>query len=356
MMRWAVIKREMMEEIGLIGGLIGMQVMFAGNSVLMSYFMKLGIEPLAVVSCTALFTFLLLMPLSIILERRKWPDRLSLKLSIQFLMISFTGVTLFQTLFLKGVERTSPAIATAMPNLAPGFIFIIAWILGLEKVKLSCTYSRVKLLGTFLCVLGALLMSIMHSTKQKHAHQSSSESAPQPQPDSIFDMDQIIGCLYLLAAVVTLSSNIVLQATTLSEFPAPISLVAIISFIGVFLTLIVQLIQDHKFQIGRPDVSIRDLLTFSLLGGIVSGSCTSFNGWAMSRKGPVFVSMFSPISTVLSVAISIVSLGDTISFGSLAGMSLMFSGLYFVLWAKGKEGPAVDAELLHDDPEKPLLS
>lgn len=154
-------------------------------------------------------------------------------------------VTLFQTLFLKGVERTSPAIATAMPNLAPGIIFIIAWILGqvicvnlspsqslflnelsdfnltifgsLEKVKLSCTYSRVKLLGTLLCVVGALLMSIMHSTKQKHAYQSPSESAPETQPDSIFDMDQIIGCLYLLAAVITLSSNIVLQVTLFNQ-------------------------------------------------------------------------------------------------------------------------------------------
>lgn len=150
-------------------------------------------------------------------------------------------VTLFQTLFLKGVERTSPAIATAMPNLAPGIIFVIAWILGqvicvnlsssqsyltdfnltffgsLEKVKLSCTYSRVKLLGTLICVVGALLMSIMHSTKQKHAYQSPSESAPETQSDSIFDMDQIIGCLYLLAAVITLSSNIVLQVTLFNQ-------------------------------------------------------------------------------------------------------------------------------------------
>lgn len=60
------------------------------------------------------------------------------------------------------------------------------------------------------------------------------------------------------------------QATTLSEFPAPISLVAITSLTGVFLTMIVQLIQDHKFQIGLPGINIRDLLTFSLLVSICS--------------------------------------------------------------------------------------
>lgn len=36
-------------------------------------------------------------------------------------------VTLFQSLLLEGIKLTSPAMATAMPNLAPGLIFIIAW-------------------------------------------------------------------------------------------------------------------------------------------------------------------------------------------------------------------------------------
>ena len=41
---------------------------------------------------------------------------------------------------------------------------------------------------------------------------------------------------------------------------------------------------------------------------------------------------------------------------SLCGMCLMFTGLYFVLWAKGKEGFAV-AEILEpeNDVDKPLL-
>lgn len=43
---------------------------------------------------------------------------------------------------------------------------------------------------------------------------------------------------------------------------------------------------------------------------------------------------------------------------SLAGMFLMFTGLYFVLWAKGKEGlPESDDRLESEfDAEKPLLS
>jgi hypothetical protein len=46
-----------------------------------------------------------------------------------FLSYFIFRVTLFQSLFLKGIKLTSPAMATAMPNLAPGLIFIIAWTL-----------------------------------------------------------------------------------------------------------------------------------------------------------------------------------------------------------------------------------
>ena len=35
-------------------------------------------------------------------------------------------VTLFQALMLHGMKKTTPAIASAMPNLAPGFIFVVA--------------------------------------------------------------------------------------------------------------------------------------------------------------------------------------------------------------------------------------
>lgn len=48
-------------------------------------------------------------------------------------------------------------------------------------------------------------MSLMHSAGKKEDELTSVSS------DVVFDKEKIIGCLYLLAAVFTLSSNIVLQ-------------------------------------------------------------------------------------------------------------------------------------------------
>ncbi|XP_057976886.1 WAT1-related protein At5g47470 isoform X2 [Malania oleifera] len=334
--------REAMEEMGIIGGLIGVQFVYAGNSVLLSYLMTLGLNPLSLIIYTAFSTFLVLSPLSLYFERSKWPKKFSIKLMIQLFLIALGGVTLFQTLFLKGIKLTSPAMATAMPNLAPGLIFIIAWTFRLERVKLSCVYSKVKIVGTLLCVVGAIAMSLLQSTTTA----KQAEQFPTVSETNLFDRGKIIGSMYLMAAVLVLSSNIVLQAATLRAFPAPMSLCAITSLIGVFTTALVQLIQEHKLDCGWPLISIQDLVGISLLGGAVGGVCVSFNGWAMKKRGPVLVSMFNPIATVCSAILSFITLGESINLGSLAGMVIMFTGLYLVLWAKGKEGYSSNEEAL----------
>ena len=49
--------------------------------------------------------------------------------------------------------------------------------------------------------------------------------------------------------------------------------------------------------------------------GAVNGICLSFNGWALEKRGPVLVSMFSPICTVCSVIFSVFTLGENINIG-----------------------------------------
>ncbi|KAJ6932932.1 hypothetical protein NC651_008376 [Populus alba x Populus x berolinensis] len=279
-------------------------------------------------------------------------------LAVQFPSKEYTStqnrVTLFQSLFLKGIKLTSPAMATAMPNLAPGLIFIIAWTLRLEKVKLCCVYSKVKIVGTILCVVGALMMSLMSSTESARGSKSSESTPPG---DMSFDKQKINGCLYLIAAVFVLSSNVVLQATTLGDFPAPISLCAITSLIGVIITAIVELVLNHRVDVGWPLMRLGTLICYSIVGGAVGGACVSFNGWAMKKRGPVHVAVFNPIGTVISVVFSVITLGDRFNLASLAGMFLMFIGLYLVLWAKGKEGFRDGDHLESEfDPQKRLLA
>lgn len=371
MIIWNYNKKEVIEEIVVIMGLVSVQFLYAGNAILLSIILKTGIQPSSLIICSTLATFLVLSPLAILFERDQWPSKITYKLIIQLLLLSFGGVTVFQSLFMKGVHLTTPAMATAMPNLAPGLIFFIACAFRLERMDISCKYSRAKIAGTLLCVLGAVVMSLMQSAPKEEQHMSKAAgvSTLLHASASEFDTQTILGCTYLIAAVFVLSSQVVLQAITLRDFTASISLCAITSLLGSMITSIVEVVQDQEYwDYPRwPASTIQDLVAYSIVAGGISGVCVSFNAWAMKKRGPVMVSIFNPLGTVISAAIS-VSLGESIAAGSLAGMSVMFTGLYLVLWAKRNEGIVDISDVVggvddDDDPlntafdvEKPLLS
>ncbi|XP_042504083.1 WAT1-related protein At5g47470-like [Macadamia integrifolia] len=340
---------EFLKEFAVIGGLISVQAIYGFCAVFTSHLLSIGVGPLFLIIYGSFTTSIILLPFSISFERKSWPNKITLKLILKLLLISFGGVV-FQALMLMGVKKTSPAVASAMPNLAPGFIFLIAWSLGLEKVKPQCIYSKAKIVGTLGCIIGAIAISFFHAPRTTEA----------PVILATIDTIKIIGSLYLIGGVFVLSCTIVLQAHVMIDFPAPMSLCAVTALTGAIISGILQLIQEHKLDFSWPLVDTRVLIGAALLGGIVGGASTSFSTWVMKKRGPVFVSMFSPIGTVFSVIISCLTIGDSITIGSLLGMLLMFTGLYLCLWAKKNEGQVymdTDTETTKSyDPEQPLLS
>ncbi|ERN00740.1 hypothetical protein AMTRI_Chr13g83660 [Amborella trichopoda] len=341
-------------------GLVTVQAIYAGYGVFIAHFLAQGLDPLFFVIYGSLVTGMLLTPFALYLERNQRPAKFDPALFIQFLLISLGGVTVFQTLLLMGIKKTSPAYASAMPNLAPTFIFVIAWCLKLEKVDLKCMYTRVKILGALVCVSGALAMSFFQGTPVSYrlSGPSTIMHVSLVAREKV-DHGRLIGCMYLLTAVFVVSCTMILQAATLAEYPAPLSLCAITSLIGAFITTIVKLLQDRNLDTGLPSMGYGYLISIALMGGFVNGLCTTFHAWSVKKRGPVLVSVFSPVGTVCSAILSMLLLGEALHIGSLGGMFLIFSGLYFVLWAKKKEGYAFDEtsfKMENDDITKPLLS
>ncbi|KAK9146424.1 hypothetical protein Sjap_006327 [Stephania japonica] len=54
------------------------------------------------------------------------------------------------------------------------------------------------------------------------------------------------------------------------------------------------------------------------------------------QKGPVFVTMFNPLGTVLVAILAYFVLGEKLYTGSIVGGAIVITGMYLVLW--GKEG------------------
>ncbi|KAL0324482.1 UNVERIFIED_CONTAM: WAT1-related protein [Sesamum calycinum] len=193
-------------------------------------------------------------------------------------------VTLFQSLVMKGVSLTSPAMATAMPNLAPGLIFCMSWAFRLEKIELACRYSRAKIVGTLLCVFGAVVLSLMQSTVRDNEFDAEFPSTLPPHV--FFDKQTMLGCVYLIASVVVFSSQVVLQAITLRDFPAPMSLCALTSVIGVLITVVVQMVEDEGWDPGS--LTIQEMIAYSTLVMFPSGKNNAglyFVLWAKREEG-----------------------------------------------------------------------
>ena len=66
-----------------------------------------------------------------------------------------------QNLYYLGMKYTTATFATAMYNVLPAITFILAYIFGLERVKLRCIRSAGKVIGTLATVGGAMIMTLV---------------------------------------------------------------------------------------------------------------------------------------------------------------------------------------------------
>ncbi|GJN39630.1 hypothetical protein PR202_gb28761 [Eleusine coracana subsp. coracana] len=272
--------------------------------------------------------------------------------------VAIERVPIYQVIMMLGVERTSPAIASAMPNLGPGFIFVIAACVRFERFEWKCKYTRAKIIGTLVCLSGAMCVSFLKNDATPSVSPKSVPSNEQLSQQGNGKEEWILGCFYLLTGVMILACNTVMQAAALKRFPAPLSVCSITGMMGSIFSAIIQVLMEGKLSAGTSNDIARIIAEIVLVGGVVIGLCTTFQVSSIGRKGPVFVSMFSPFQTVFSAFISFIFFGQWIGLGCLVGIVLMFVGLYVVLWAKNREDKmfaeltAAEAEC---DVERPLL-
>ncbi|KAK4425065.1 WAT1-related protein [Sesamum alatum] len=87
---------------------------------------------------------------------------------VAFLLLApfvFTSVTLFQNLYFEGLNLASSSAASAMNNLVPSITLITAYTIGLEKLNLPSVRSVAKIIGTVLCVSGAVAIALLKGPK-----------------------------------------------------------------------------------------------------------------------------------------------------------------------------------------------
>ncbi|KAL0432203.1 UNVERIFIED_CONTAM: WAT1-related protein [Sesamum latifolium] len=251
-----------------------------------------------------------------------------------------------QNLYGVGIQYTSATFAAVSLNVLPAITFIMAVIFRLEKVNLKKVHSIAKVIGTVITVAGAMTMTlykgpavnILWYTHRSSHHDAASSSAGQ---------HWVAGTVMLLLSIVGWAAFFILQNKTLNEYPAPLSLTALVCLLGTVEGGVVAAIMEHRKSAWAIGFDSR-LLAAAYSGIICSGLAYYMQSVVNKVRGPVFVTAFSPLTMIITAVLGAIILSEQVHLGSLIGALIIVFGLYSVVWGKSKENSAAN-KLAYDE-------
>ncbi|CAA3015150.1 WAT1-related At5g07050-like [Olea europaea subsp. europaea] len=233
-----------------------------------------------------------------------------------------------------------------MSNMLPAMTFVMAVLCRMEKVDIKKVRCQAKVVGTIVTVAGAMLMTLykgrvlnMVWSNYIHPHKSYVPDATTEPSDK----DWFKGSILLIIATLAWASFFILQAITLRKYTAQLSLTAIVCFLGTLQSIAVTFVMEHNSSAWTIGWDMN--LLAAAYAGIVSSSIAYYvQGLVMQKRGPVFVTAFSPLMMIIVAIMGSFILAEKIYVGGVLGAVLIVAGLYSVLWGKYKEYKEKEAE------------
>ncbi|KAK6929800.1 EamA domain [Dillenia turbinata] len=292
-----------------------------------------GMNPHVYVTYRHLVAGLIVFPFAYFLERKVRP-KLTLALFGEIFILSLLGVSLTLNMYFASLRYTSPTFLASMVNTIASLTFVIAVILRLEVLDLRSPHGMAKILGTLVSLAGVMTMTlykgpIMRNLGHPLTHIQGSK-APQEE--------WLKGSTLAVASCITWSIWYIMQ----------LSLTTWMSFVGGAQSAVYTVIVEHKQAAWTVGFNI-DFWSIIYAGVICSGLIIFFQLWVTEAKGPVFVTMFNPLSTLLVAVLAYFVFGEKLYMGSILGGVIVIIGLYLLLW--GKEG---DQEVQKGDEQSHL--
>ncbi|KAJ8439235.1 hypothetical protein Cgig2_030170 [Carnegiea gigantea] len=298
------------------------QVGYAGMNITSKVAMDSGMNPFILVSYRQIFATLAVLPAAYFFER----------------------ASLNQILYFVGLKNTTATISCALSNMVPAITFLLAVPFGLEAVGLKSRGGQAKIIGTIVCVGGAMLLSFYHGhvidIPQPKIHwQFGGDHNTNNSPTKSATLSHqsfFLGPFLLIASNLAMAIWFILQAKLSEQFAAPYTSSALMCSMASIQCIVVALCSDHKISDWSLNSRIRSVA--SVYAGLV-GSALAFclMSWTIQRKGPLYASVFSPLLLVIVAFLSWVLNMEKLYVGTVIGSVLIVGGLYAVLWGKKKE-------------------
>ncbi|KAK7246805.1 hypothetical protein RIF29_41675 [Crotalaria pallida] len=127
-----------------------------------------------------------------------------------------------------------------------------------------------------------------------------------------------------------------LMSKDAKEYPSHYSSTALMCTMAAIQSTVFALCVEREWRQWKLGWNVR-LLTVVYSGIVASGAMVIAIAWCVEKRGPLFVSIFSPLMLVLVVILASLTLAEKLYLGSVLGSALIVCGLYMVLWGKKKE-------------------
>ncbi|OMO95170.1 Drug/metabolite transporter [Corchorus capsularis] len=320
--------------------MIAIDFCFAVVNILLKKVLDQGINHLVLITYRLSISTIFLAPIGYFWERNSRP-KLTPRILCYLFCSSIVGSSLTQYFFLLGIQYTSATFACAFINMVPVITFIMALPFRIETVNLKSKSGRAKILGSVICVGGALLLTLYKGIPLFNPHPHSQAMAPTMAHAIKLSSSRraerwTIGCLALIVGTLLWSSWFIIQSHVGKRFPCQYSSTAIMSFFGAIQSAILSLFISRDFSrwVLKGKVEIITVLYAGIVG---SGLCFVGMAWCVKKRGPVFTSAFSPLVQIIAAFFDIPILHEQLTLGSLLGSIVVIIGLYILLWGKNRE-------------------
>ncbi|XXG53004.1 hypothetical protein AAC387_Pa03g1185 [Persea americana] len=337
--------------------MISLQFGYAGMNIITKVSLNRGMSHYVLVVYRHAFATVAIAPFALILERKVRP-KITFPIFMQIFALALLGPVIDQNFYYAGLKFTSPTFSCAMSNMLPAMTFVMAVLFRMEKVNIKKVRCQAKVVGTIVTVAGAMLMTLykgpiveMVWSKYIHPRQSyvtnttetsdkdwfmQEERNRNHSPSLFLDGSRHQSVTAPDCRIGKLSASGCLEAITMRKYSAQLSLTALICFVGTLQSIAVTFVMEHSSHVWAIGWDMN--LLAAAYAGIVS-SCIAYyvQGLVMQKRGPVFVTAFSPLMMIIVAIMGSLILAEKIYFGGVLGAILIVAGLYSVLWGKYKE-------------------
>ncbi|XWS41400.1 hypothetical protein CRYUN_Cryun17cG0078700 [Craigia yunnanensis] len=277
-------------------------------------------------------------PLAFILERES-KAKLTWKVVFQGFLSGLFGGALGPNFFIESLSLTSATFSTAMSNLVPIATFILAVILRMERLGIRTLGGQAKLVGTFLSIGGAMILTFYKG--QEINLWSTNINVAKHGGDHVSRKhavvgNQVLGSLLALASCVSFAIWYIILAKMGENYPFMYSTTALMCITASIQATIYSIIAERNWSAWKLGWNIR-LFSAVYTGAIGTVLTVVLMSWCLRLRGPLFVSIFNPLTLIYVAIVGSLILNERLSIGSILGSVMIIIGVYVVLWGKTKE-------------------